>query len=111
MGEPATQNDFPNGWKGVWACVPFALWFFLGLEGVANVAEETIRPQRNVLLGFGSALATLIALCVLVFLSSIGVAGWEAIVYPAAGAGPSDSPLPLALSKITGRRGDECTIC
>ncbi len=103
--ENLQRNDFPNGWKGVWACVPFALWFFLGLEGVANVAEETIRPQRNVLLGFGSALATLIALCVLVFLSSIGVAGWEAIVYPAAGADPSDSPLPLALSKITGAGG------
>jgi ethanolamine permease len=99
------HNDFPHGWTGVWACIPFALWFFLGLEGVANVAEETIRPQRNVLLGFGSALATLIALCVLVFLSSIGVGGWEAIVYPPGGGGTSDSPLPMALSQITGSGG------
>ncbi len=99
------HNAFPNGWKGAWACVPFALWFFLGLEGVANVAEETIRPQRNVLIGFGSALATLIALCVLVFLSSVGVGGWEAIVFPVHGGEPSDSPLPLALSQITGSGG------
>jgi len=100
------HNDFPNGWRGVWAAIPFAIWFFLGLEGVANVAEETIRPQRNVLLGFGSALATLIVLCVLVFVSSIGVAGWEAIVYPHPGdPATSDSPLPLALSKITGNSG------
>jgi len=99
------HNDFPNGWKGVWAAIPFAIWFFLGLEGVANVAEETIRPQRNVLLGFGSALATLIVLCVLIFLSSVGVAGWEAIVYPSPGAPPSDSPLPMALAKITGVGG------
>ena len=98
-------NAFPHGWKGVWAAVPFAIWFFLGLEGVANVAEEAVRPQRNVLLGFGSALATLIVLCVLVFLSSVGVAGWEAIVYPTPGAGASDKPLPLALSKITGTGG------
>jgi len=98
-------NAFPNGWRGVWAAVPFAVWFFLGLEGVANVAEETVRPQRNVLIGFGSALATLIVLCVLVFLSSVGVAGWEAIVYPSPGAAASDSPLPLALSKITGTGG------
>ncbi|HXB96060.1 MAG TPA: amino acid permease, partial [Puia sp.] len=41
------HNAFPNGWRGVWAAVPFAVWFFLGLECVANVAEETIRPQRN----------------------------------------------------------------
>ncbi len=99
------HNAFPNGWKGVWGAIPFAVWFFLGLECVANVAEETIRPQRNVLIGFGSALVTLVALCVLVFLSSVGVAGWEAIVYPSPGAAPSDSPLPLALSKITGTSG------
>ena len=98
-------HAFPNGWKGVWAAIPFAIWFFLGLEGVANVAEETINPQRNVLKGFGSALLTLIVLCILIFLSSIGVAGWEAIVYPTPGAAPSDSPLPLALSKITGNSG------
>lgn len=103
--ENIRHNDFPHGWSGVWAAIPFALWFFLGLEGVANVAEETIRPQRNVLLGFGSALATLVLLCILVFLSSIGVAGWEAIVYPAPGAPPSDSPLPLAMSRITGTGG------
>ena len=96
------HNSFPQGWKGVWASIPFAIWFFLGLEGVANVAEETVNPQRNVLLGFGSALITLILLCFLVFISSIGVAGWEAIVYSSPGAPTSDSPLPLALSKITG---------
>lgn len=99
------HNAFPHGWTGVWAAVPFAIWFFLGLEGVANVAEETVKPQRNILLGFGSALATLIVLCILVFLSSVGVAGWEAIVYPSPGAGASDSPLPLALSRITGTEG------
>ncbi len=99
------HNSFPNGWKGVWAAIPFAIWFFLGLEGVANVAEETKKPQRNILLGFGSALVTLILLCILVFLSSVGVAGWEAIVYPSPGAAASDSPLPLALARITGSGG------
>jgi len=99
------HDALPNGWKGAWSAIPFAVWFFLGIEGVANVAEEAVRPQRNVLVGFGSALVTLIVLCVLVFLSSVGVAGWQAIVYPAPGAAPSDSPLPLALSKITGTEG------
>jgi ethanolamine permease len=100
-----TQNAFPFGWKGVWAATPFAIWFFLGLEGVANVAEETINPQRNVLKGFGSALLTLIILCALVFVSSIGVGGWEKVVYPTPGAEASDSPLPLALAQITGNAG------
>ena len=103
--ENLTQNAFPFGWKGVWAATPFAIWFFLGLEGVANVAEETVNPQRNVLRGFGSALLTLIILCVLVFASAVGVGGWEKVVYPSPGADASDSPLPLALSQITGNGG------
>ncbi|MEO6549586.1 MAG: ethanolamine permease [Ferruginibacter sp.] len=100
-----TRNAFPYGWKGVWAATPFAIWFFLGLEGVANVAEETVNPQKNVLKGFGSALLTLIILCALVFVASVGVGGWEKVVYPSPGADASDSPLPLALSQITGNSG------
>ncbi|CAN5491304.1 ethanolamine permease [soil metagenome] len=100
-----TQNAFPHGWKGAWAAIPFAIWFFLGLEGVANVAEETVNPQRNVLLGFGSALLTLVLLCIMIFISSVGVGGWEKVVYPSPGADASDSPLPLALSQITGNSG------
>jgi ethanolamine permease len=103
--ENITHNALPNGWKGAWAAIPFALWFFLGLEGVANVAEETVNPQRNVLLGFGSALFTVIILCALVFLASIGVGGWEKIVYATPGGDASDSPLPLALAQITGNSG------
>ncbi|GAC1453985.1 MAG: hypothetical protein NVSMB7_16390 [Chitinophagaceae bacterium] len=99
------HNAFPHGWMGVWASIPFAIWFFLGLEGVANVAEEAVNPQRNVMLGFGSALFTLVALCILVFIAAVGIGGWEAIVYPSPGAEPSDKPLPLALSQITGNSG------
>lgn len=95
------HNAFPNGWPGVFAAIPFAIWFFLAIEGVANVAEEALNPQRTILLGFGSAILTLIILCFLVFVSSIGVAGWEAIVYKADGSA-SDSPLPMALEHIVG---------
>ncbi len=95
------QNAFPNGWEGVLAAIPFAIWFFLAIEGVANVAEEAIKPQRTILIGFGSAILTLVVLCILTFTSSVGVAGWEAIVYKADGT-TSDSPLPLALGKIVG---------
>jgi len=68
---------------------------------VANVAEEAVNTQRTVLLGFGSAILTLVILCVLTFTSSVGVAGWEAIVYTSDGE-ISNSPLPLALGKVVG---------
>jgi ethanolamine permease len=95
------QNALPHGFPGIFAAIPFAIWFFLGIEGVANVAEETIRPQRTILLGFGSAILTLVLLCMITFVSSIGVGGWEAIVYKEDGSS-SDSPLPLALGMIVG---------
>ncbi|HEV8284041.1 MAG TPA: ethanolamine permease [Chitinophagaceae bacterium] len=95
------HNAFPHGWAGAFAATPFAIWFFLAIEGVANVAEEAIHPQRTMLLGFGSAILTLVILCILVFISSIGVAGWEAVVYKSDGSA-SDSPLPLALGHIVG---------
>lgn len=97
-----TQNAFPNGISGIFAAIPFAIWFFLAIEGVANVAEETINPQRNILIGFGSAIATLVILCILTFFTSIGVGGWENIVYPAGGGEAQDAPLLLAIKSIYG---------
>lgn len=95
------KNALPNGYGGVFAAIPFAIWFFLAIEGVANVAEETRNPQKNILIGFGSAILTLVILCVLTFISSVGVGGWENVVFDEAG-GTSDSPLPLALKTVVG---------
>jgi ethanolamine permease len=64
------------------------------------VAEEAINPQRSILIGFGSAILTLVILCLLTFTSAVGVAGWEAVVYPEGSTLASDSPLPLALSYV-----------
>jgi len=97
------HNPLPNGWGGVFACLPFAIWFYLAIEGVANVAEEARDPQRTVARGFGSAILTLVVLALAVFFTSTGVAGWEAIVYEKPGAEPSDAPLPLALAKVVGK--------
>jgi len=99
--ENLQRNALPHGWWGAFASIPFAIWFFLAIEGVANVAEEAINPQRTILIGFGSAIITLVILCVLTFAGSVGVAGWEAIVYKGDGS-TSDSPLPLALGHIVG---------
>jgi ethanolamine permease len=94
-----TKNDFPHGWSGAFAALPFAIWFFLGIEGVANVAEETRNPQTDILKGFGWALVTLIILCVLTFVAAVGVDGWESVVYNPDHS-TTDSPLPMAMSHI-----------
>jgi ethanolamine permease len=99
-----TEDPMPAGISGAFAAIPFAIWFFLAIEGVANLAEETINPQKNISIGLGSAIITLVILCILTFLSATGVGGWKAIVYSATGE-PSDSPLPLALALISGGSG------
>jgi ethanolamine permease len=98
-----SRNSFPMGWSGVFAALPFAIWFFLGIEGLANVAEEAKNPQKDIQAGFRSALITLVILCVLVFIASIGVGGWESVVFKNGMDGEtSDSPLPLAMGQIVG---------
>jgi ethanolamine permease len=99
-----TANAFPHGIAGIFAAIPFAIWFFLGMEGLANVAEETIDPQKNITKGFVYSMATLGVLAAMTFFSATGVGGWEKVVYDANG-NISDSPLPMALAQITGESG------
>ena len=99
------RGGLPHGWAGAFACLPFAVWMYLGIEGVANVAEEARDPRRDISRGFGWAMATLVVLALGVFVTSVGVAGWPAVVYPTPGAAPSDSPLPLALGQVVGGKG------
>ena len=96
-------DPLPNGWGGAFACLPFAIWFYLAIEGVANAAEEARNPQRDVALGFGAAIVTLVVLALGVFFVSIGVAGWPAIVYPPGSGVASDAPLPLALAHVVSK--------
>jgi len=99
------RDGLPHGWGGALACLPFGVWMYLGIEGVANVAEEARDPHRDIVRGFGWAIATLVVLALGVFLTSVGVAGWPAVVFATPGAAPSDSPLPLALGHVVGGQG------
>ncbi|MBL8032948.1 MAG: ethanolamine permease [Leptospiraceae bacterium] len=98
-----SKNALPTGWWGILPAIPYAIWFYLAIEGVANMAEEVKNPQRDLSLGFNLSMATLVILAVLVFLGAVGVAGWEAVVYPPGESVPSDKPLPLALMRVTGQ--------
>ncbi|MDG9423158.1 hypothetical protein OLF92_11790, partial [Streptococcus pneumoniae] len=50
----------PMGYLGIWAAVPFAIWFFLAIEGVPLAAEEAKDPARNVPRGIIAAMAVLL---------------------------------------------------
>ena len=37
----------PFGYIGIWAAIPYAIWFFLAIEGVPLAAEEAADPRKN----------------------------------------------------------------
>jgi ethanolamine permease len=96
------HDALPHGWAGGFAALPYAIWFYLAIEGIANIAEEAKRPQRDLPIGFLSAMATLVALTAIVLLGAVGAAGWRSVVYLPDGTS-SDSPLPLAISYVVSR--------
>lgn len=103
--EQFSANPLPNGWAGAFAALPFAIWFYLAIEGIANVAEEAKNPQRDLPRGFLAAMGTLMLLTAITLFGAVGAAGWEAVVYPDVTnhSATSDSPLPLAIGHIVSR--------
>ncbi|WP_447502233.1 amino acid permease, partial [Acinetobacter pittii] len=48
VGTAAGASRFlPHGYLGIWAAVPFAIWFFLAVEGVPLAAEEAKDPAKS----------------------------------------------------------------
>lgn len=97
-----SRDALPHGWSGALSALPYAIWFYLAIEGIANIAEEAKRPQRDLPLGFLSAMATLVVLTAIVLFGAVGADGWHSIVYLPDGK-TSDSPLPLAISHVVAK--------
>lgn len=98
-------DALPNGWGGAFAALPFAMWFYLAIEGLANVAEEAKDPQKDLPRGFLGAMGTLVLLTAVTLFGAVGAAGWHAVVYPdpANVDVTSDSPLPLAIGHVVAK--------
>ncbi len=84
---------FPQGVAGVFAALPFAIWFYLGLEGVAMSAEEVVDPKRDIPRGYIAGIVTLVALALGTLICTCGVMPWQALQ-------EDDSPLPRALGRV-----------
>ena len=91
------QNNTPFGVAGMFAALPFAVWLYLGIEGVAMVAEEVKNPQRNIPKGYLWGIATLVLLALGVMIFSGGVGDWRRL-------GTIDYPLPETISMVFGKQ-------
>jgi ethanolamine permease len=89
-------SPMPFGWSGVFAALPFAVWFYLAIEGVAMVAEEVKDPKKNIPRGYISSLATLVFLALGVMILTGGITDWRKL-------SSIDYPLPEAISIVLGK--------
>ena len=65
----------PFGLIGIWAALPYAIWFFLAVEGVPLAAEETKNPAKDMPRGIIGAMLALILFAALILLVAPGAAG------------------------------------
>nr|WP_320132082.1 ethanolamine permease [uncultured Holophaga sp.] len=91
----ATSGISLGGFKGIFATIPFAIWFYLGVEGGAVAAEECSEPKRQIPRAFLGGILALVAMAVLTLVVTVGLAD------PAKINGV-DSPLPSALALAFG---------
>ncbi|MEO3956659.1 amino acid permease, partial [Chromobacterium piscinae] len=81
--------------SGIFAAIPFAIWFFLAIEGVAMAAEEAKDPRRTIPRADISGILTLVVLAVGVMVFAGGAGDWRPL------SGIND-PLPQAMKMLVG---------
>ncbi|MBW4620551.1 MAG: ethanolamine permease [Cyanosarcina radialis HA8281-LM2] len=75
---PPTEGNsiwLPFGWQGVFAAIPYAIWFYLAIEQLPMAAEETHNVPQNMPKGLIWGIFTLIVLSLLVLVLNSGVGG------------------------------------
>lgn len=79
--EPEGDNSkfLPFGIGGVLAALPFAIWFFLGIEELPLAAEETHTPEEDIPRGSLMGMWTLLVTAFLVLVLNPGVMGAQEI--------------------------------
>lgn len=100
------SNFLHHGWAGqdhwspaliggMFAALPFAIWFFLAIEGVAMAAEEARDPRRTIPRAYIAGILTLVALAFGVMIMAGGSGDWLAIAN-------INDPLPQAMKRAVG---------
>lgn len=67
----------PYGWLGVLAAMHFGLWYYLGIEGTTQAAEEVRSPARSLPFGTLAGVMTLAIAATLTWYVCSGLMPWE----------------------------------
>jgi ethanolamine permease len=80
---------------GIFAAIPFAIWFFLAIEGAAMAAEEAKDPSRTIPRAYIGGILTLVALAFGTMIFAGAVGDWK-------GLANINDPLPQAMKIVVG---------
>lgn len=94
-GWAGSDTFSPAAFSGIFAAIPFAIWFFLAIEGASMAAEEAKDPQRTIPKAFIGGILTLTVLALGVMLFAGGVGDWTKL-------SNINDPLPQAMKLIVG---------
>ena len=90
------EDSFTIGsFSGIFAAIPFAIWFFLAIEGAAMAAEETKNPTKTVPKAYIAGILTLVVLAFGTMIFAGGVGDWSAL-------SNINDPLPQAMKAVVG---------
>ena len=81
--------------SGIVAAIPFAIWFFLAIEGVAMAAEEAKTPRRSIPIAYIGGILTLVALATGVMVFAGGSGDWTKLAN-------INDPLPQSMKTVVG---------
>lgn len=104
----SVANLLKGGWSGqdgfsaaaipgMFAAIPFAIWFFLAIEGVAMAAEEAKDPKRSIPIAYIGGILTLLVLAAGVMLFAGAAGDWTQLAN-------INDPLPQAMKLIVGEQ-------
>ncbi len=72
-------TNLPYGWLGVIAALHFGIWYYLGIEGTCQAAEEVRSPGRALPLGTMSGMITLLIAAAITWYVTCGLLPWQYI--------------------------------
>lgn len=70
-------NELPYGPIGILASLHFGLWYYLGIEGTCQAAEEVRSPARSLPLGTMLGIITLLIAATMTWYICAGLMPWE----------------------------------
>lgn len=97
VGGLFTGSSSMNGLSGIFAAIPYAVWFYLAVEAGAMGSEECKNPQKDIPKAFLLGIGSLVVMAILTLIITAGNATSNLSLITG-----TDDPLPAMLAMVYG---------